>query len=268
MNSNEATSNNTTARRWPRIVAAIAFLGAVAVAAGLWLFFRDDAPDDVSLASAIETLDSEDPTSNDSFADNTDTAEEATTSAGDADITGEWVIDTESGEFDYESATGSFVGFRIEEELQSIGSTTAVGRTGDIAGSMTIEGTTVTATSFEVDMTTITTNSSNRDDNVQDALETDSFTTASFMLTEPIDLGDNAASGESISVDAVGAMTIHGITNPIEFTIDAQLIDDVVVAVGSTTMTFSDYGVEVPNGGPVISVDDFGVVEFQFLLRQ
>lgn len=243
---------SATNGRGPRIAAAFTVIIAIGLAVGLWMFFRGDAPEDVSLASAIESLDEADDATTDD-----DTA---------GSIDGEWVIDTESGDFDYVSATGSFAGFRIEEELRSVGSTTAVGRTGEIVGSMTIEGTVVTATSFEVDLSTITTESSMRDDNVQDALETSTFPTASFVLTEPIELGSQASAGEPVSVTATGDMTIHGVTNEIEFAIDAQLVDGVVVAVGSTEMTFSDYGVEVPDGGPVISVDDFGVVEFQFLM--
>ena len=42
-------------------------------------------------------------------------------------------------------------------------------------------------------MTAITTNESRRDDKVQSALDTDEFPTATFVLTEPIELGDAAA---------------------------------------------------------------------------
>lgn len=183
-------------------------------------------------------------------------------SAVSGDVSGTWNVDTESGEFDYEDATGSFVGFRITEELRSIGNTTAVGRTGDITGSMVIDGTTLTAAAFEIDLTTVTTNDSMRDDTVQDALETGQFPVASFELTTPIDLGD--VSGP-ISVVATGDLTIHGVTRSTTFDIEAQLLSDTVVVVGSTEIVFADSGVDVPDGGPVISVDDFGVIEFQLL---
>lgn len=183
-------------------------------------------------------------------------------SAVSGDVSGTWNVDTGSGEFDYEDATGSFVGFRITEELRSIGNTTAVGRTGDITGSMVIDGTTLTAAAFEIDLTTVTTNDSMRDDTVQDALETGQFPVASFELTTPIDLGD--VSGP-ISVVATGDLTIHGVTRSTTFDIEAQLLSDTVVVVGSTEIVFADSGVDVPDGGPVISVDDFGVIEFQLL---
>ncbi|MEM9610015.1 MAG: YceI family protein [Actinomycetota bacterium] len=253
--------------RWRWFALGLVLVVTLAVGVGLWLFFRDDAPDEVSLTSAIENLDAGEETV-DTAAGTATTVEAEAVAATDGSITGEWLVDTDAGDFDYESATGSFAGFRIEEELRSIGSTTAVGRTGEITGSITIDGTVMTAASFEIDLTTITTETSNRDDNVQDALETDEFPTAVFTMTEPVELGDAAADGEPVSVVAAGEMTIHGVTNPVDFAVDAQLVDDLVVAVGTTEIVFSDYGVEVPQGGPVISVDDFGVVEWQVLLRR
>jgi len=45
-----------------------------------------------------------------------------------------WAVDTTVGEFSYEDSTGTFVGFRVDEELSGLGSTTAVGRTPDVSG--------------------------------------------------------------------------------------------------------------------------------------
>lgn len=249
-----------TAKRASRIAVALGALVLLA-GAGIWWFLRDDAPAEVSIAAAVEATEADVETS----VGDGSTATDESSDNGD-DISGSWTVDTDTGEFDYESASGSFVGFRIEEELTGVGSTTAVGRTGDITGTVDIEGTSVTAASFEIDMTTITTDDSRRDDNAQDALETGSFPTAAFVLTEPIELGADAASGETVSVPAVGDLTIHGVTQSVTFNLDAQQTGSTVVVVGSTELTFSDFGVEVPNGGPVISVDDFGVLELQLLL--
>ena len=191
-----------------RLKVLIGVVGAIVLVAagGIWWLLRDDAPAEVSLAAAVESVEGAD--------SGGDATASGSTGAVDG-IEGPWVVDTETGEFDYESATGTFAGFRIEEELASIGSTTAVGRTGDLTGSITIEGTTLTAASFEVDMTTITTNESRRDDRVQEALETADNPTGSFTLTDPVALGDGAASGEPAAVTAVGDLTIHGVTRQV-----------------------------------------------------
>src|ERR671910_3345747 len=172
-------------------VAVMALVGAGA--GGVWWFLEDDAPAEVSLDAAVESVAGAD----------SDSVDGSATGTVDG-IEGSWVVDTETGEFDFESATGTFAGFRIQEELAAIGSTTAVGRTSDVTGSITIEGSALTAASFDVDMTTITTNESRRDDRVQDALETADHPTGTFTLTQPVELGEGAASGEPVAVTAVG----------------------------------------------------------------
>lgn len=227
-------------------------------AAGAFWFLRDDSPDEVNLADAV-----------DSVADDTTTTagDGATTTPAD-DISGTWAVDTETGEFDFESATGTFAGIRISEELASIGATEAVGRTGDVTGDVVIDGTTVTSADIEVDLTTITTNNSRRNSKVQEALETDQFPTATFSLTDPIELGAGAADGEKVSVTGTGDLTIHGVTRSVEVPLEAQLVDDTVVLVGSTELTFSDFGVEVPSAPVVVSVSDTGTLELQLLLTR
>ena len=263
----------------PLKIALIALAVVVAAAGvGLWWFFKDDSPAPVSLGAAVESVTDSTAapaTSGDTSASTSTVASTAATAAtattaGTAagGVAGTWVVDTETGEFDYESATGTFAGFRIEEELASIGSTTAVGRTGDVTGSMVIDGTTVTEANFEIDVSTITTNESRRDDNVQRALETGQFPTATFTLAEPIELGDAAASGEAVSVTAVGDLTIHGVTQRVDFPLEAQLVQDTVVVVGSLDITFADYGVEVPDAQIVLSVEDHGILELQLLLTK
>ncbi|HEY5888697.1 MAG TPA: YceI family protein [Acidimicrobiales bacterium] len=236
-----------------KVLIAVAVLVLVAAGAGVWWFLKGDAPDAVSLDAAVDQVDG--------GATNDTTA---TTAA--SGVEGTWTIDAETGAFDFETATGTFAGFRVDEELAGIGASTAVGRTGDVTGDFTIEGTTVTEATFEVDLTTITTNESRRDNRVQDALETSSFPTATFTLTEPLELGAGAADGDSVSVTAVGDLTIHGETQSVEFPLEAQLVDDTVVLVGSLNLTFSDYGVMAPTSPIALSVDDHGILELQFLL--
>ena len=158
---------------------ALGALAVVVIAVGgfLWWFFRDDAPDAVSIADAAAQVDSVDtPAAAEATAATAATAAAAaaTTSATAAsDVSGAWSVDTSIGEFSYEDSTGTFVGFRVEEELTGIGSTTAVGRTPEVTGTLVIDGTTVTEVTIEADMTAITTNESRRDDKVQSALETE-----------------------------------------------------------------------------------------------
>ena len=144
------------------IGAAVAVL--LVVGGGLWWFLSDDAPPAVDLDTAAGSV-------------TTTTAADGagTTAPANGDISGTWTVDADSGDVEFERATGSFVGFRIGENLASIGVTEAVGRTRRVTGSLTIDGDAVTAASFEADLTAITTNESRRDGKVQSALETEQF---------------------------------------------------------------------------------------------
>lgn len=97
-------------------------------------------------------------------------------------------------------STGSFAGFRIDEVLVSVGSTTAVGRTPSVDGTVTVSGSTVSAAQITADPTDVTTNDPGRDDAVQRALATTRFPDATFVLTQPITLASTPADGERITV--------------------------------------------------------------------
>ncbi|MCC6436617.1 MAG: YceI family protein [Acidimicrobiales bacterium] len=254
----------------------------IAAAAGIWWFLRDDAPDAVSLDTATRSLSTASTAAQDGATTVAGSTEPTTAAAGTAPtsdstggtaappsaIEGTWSVDTSIGEFDFESSTGTFVGFRVQEELSGIGSTTAVGRTPAVSGSLTVAGTTVSAVNIEADMTALVTNESRRDSRARGALETDRFPTASFVLTQPIDLGDAAAGGEAVSVNATGELTIHGVTKPVQFPLEAQLTNGLIVVVGSLDVTFADYGVSVPTAPIVVSAEDHGPIELQLLFAR
>ena len=279
-------------------VVAIALVLIVLLAIGLWWWLGDDAPAAVDLGAAVSTLDDDaggatataastataaptatempaDPaavptatiasTEEPTAAEPVEELAEEITAEG---VNGQWFIDTSVAEFNYDDSTGTFVGFRVEEELASIGSTTAVGRTPLVSGSIAIDGQVVTAVTIEADMTGIVTDDQRRDRAIQSALSTGSFPTAAFTLTEPVRLGDDPVSGDAIITTAMGELTIKDITRSVEIALEAQLVDDTVVVVGSTEVVFADYGVAVPRVPIVLSAEDHGIVEFQLFFTR
>jgi polyisoprenoid-binding protein YceI len=255
---------------------------ALALGGALWWYLRDDAPAAVNLESAsaqvgptaettppataaATTPDTAYTGTASASAETTTPATSGTTAASTAAaaVSGTWAVNTSIGEFSFENSTGSFVGFRVQEELSSIGSTTAVGRTPTVTGTITFDGTTLSAATIEADMSEIVTNDSRRDDRVQDALETGEFPTATFTLTQPIDLGDAVNTGAPVSVQATGDLTVHGVTTPVTIPLEAQLVDGTIVVVGSLDIALSTYGVEAPSAPIVVSVSDDAVMELQ-----
>jgi polyisoprenoid-binding protein YceI len=240
--------------RASRKTVLIVSIGLIAVAIGaalIFWFFAGDAPAEVDLAETASEV-----------ADDTDKV-----SSQPADIEGTWTIDNTVGTFTVEEeTTATFVGFRVEEELASIGSNTAVGRTPDVSGSITIENGTLTSATITADLTGIVSDESRRDGAIQRSLGTASNPEATFTLTEPIELGENASRGESIEITASGEFTINGVTNQVEITLQAQLINSMILVTGTTDISFADYGVEAPTAPVVLSVEDHGTLEVQLWL--
>jgi polyisoprenoid-binding protein YceI len=263
----DAGSGRGDGRR-PGRIALLAAAAAAVVVVGLaiWWFLRDDAPAAVDLDTATAAVADEGDEAGARSEDGPSPDAEAET--GGTEVDGDWTVDTSVGEFSFADSTGTYVGFRVAEELSGIGSTEAVGRTPEVSGAISIAGDTVTAVTIEADMAALTTDNSRRDGRVHDALDTADFPTAGFVLTEPIDLGRDPGSGEPVAATAIGDLTVHGVTNPVEVDLEAQLVGDTIVVVGSLDIVFADYGVTVPTAPIVLSAEDEGVVEFQLFLAR
>jgi len=185
-----------------------------------------------------------------------------TSGASTTGLDGTWKVDPSVGSFS--DFSGSFVGYRVQEELANVGAATAVGRTPDVTGSVTFAGTTVTAADFTANLTTLQSDKPQRDGQLQrQALETNTYPSATFKLTQPIDLGSVPADGQVVQATATGDLTIHGVTKSVQIPIQARLSGDVVTVTGSTTIVFADYGMSRPQSFMVLSIADHGIMEFQ-----
>lgn len=230
----------------------IGFVAVLAVLAGaVWFFFlRGDAPPPASIEDAVASV-----TSTTAVAESgATTTTPATTIPAREGLDGSWGVDPDV----------SFVGYRIDEELASVGAITAVGRTSQLSAELEFEGLEVTSLSVTVDMTTLESDQSRRDSAMNSrGLETDSFPNASFSLTSPIELGSTPSEGETFTASAVGELTLHGVTQPISLDIEGSLVEGKVVIVGSVEIALADYAIEKPTGFSVISIADVGVLEIQ-----
>ena len=285
-------------------VGVLLVIVAAAAALGVWRILGN-APEEVSLAEAVEDAElaqdepatatpsaatapadggSDAPADGDAASDtgDSDSAASAGTGVSDTDedvapetavtstaeLDGTWAVDAETGEFTLEDATGSFAGFRVDEELASVGAFTAVGRTGDVSGTLEIADEHVTSAEIAVDLTTLQTDDRRRDGAVQRALGTSQHPTATFVLTGELPIEGAIESGQPVSVAAPGDLTVNGITQPVVVNIEAQLVGSVIAVVGSVEITFADFDVTVPQVPVVLSAEDHGIMEFQLLFRR
>lgn len=255
----------TSSKRWIKWVVIGGVAAVVLLFAGIFIYanFINDSPDaldETDLSNALtattepQVADTAAPTETTPGTDPSPTSE--VPAAGDADFDGDWVP-TSASEF----------GYRVEEVLAGV-NTTAVGRSNEIEGLLTIEGTTATVVDITVQIENITSDDSLRDGQftgrIMNAAE---FPTAEFRLTEPIDFGRIPVGDEQITATATGELTLRGVTNPVTFDVTAQTTDGRIGVLGSIPVLFEDYGIDNPSFG-VVAVEDDGLVEFVLVFER
>lgn len=155
----------------------------------------------------------------------------------------------------------SQLGYRIKEVLFGV-DTEAVGRTNQITGTMTLDGTTLAAAEFTVDVTTISSDESRRDGQFHGRImSTDEFPTATFLLTEPLELGVESAEGATVTAAASGDLTLRGVTNSVTFELTAKQENGKIGVLGNIPVVFADYEIANPSTGG-ITTEDNGLLEF------
>ncbi len=164
-------------------------------------------------------------------------------------------------------ATGSQAGYRVQETLFGQ-SHTAVGRTSAVTGQLTATASAVTSTTVTVDMTQVTSDSGERDSQFQGRImDTSQFPTAKFTLSTPITFGTTPKAGVTVAETASGTLTLHGTTHSVQVPVSAVESGDTIQVNGSIPVTFSDFNIDNPSGGPA-SVGNSGTVEFLLTFRQ
>ncbi len=262
-----------------------------------FLFFRDTAPANVNSIEAREARAAA--IADAAGGDDTTPADDATTPYPAAEVgdngeteldsgqpdsaaslgavtDGVWTVDTSIGTFDDSCLTevcgSTFAGFRINEELANLGAKTVVGRTPDVAGSMELSGTQVIGAEFIVDMTSLVTDNGSRTNAIKGTnggLETTTFPDARFELSQPIELGELPAEGAPIQVEAVGNLTVRGVTNAVSIPLTAEMQAGVISIFGNLDgMLLADYGIPKPSAAVVVSVEDNAILELQLFLSR
>ncbi|GAA4665408.1 hypothetical protein GCM10025780_03430 [Frondihabitans cladoniiphilus] len=164
-------------------------------------------------------------------------------------LTGDWAI-----------GSGSTAGYRVKEVLNGT-NVTVVGTTSKVSGQVTFSGDTLSAATVTVDVATIATDSSSRDEYFRtSALETDLHPTATFTLTAPVE-ATGLDEGKLASFSATGTLELHGVTKTVTVPLKAALAGKGAEVSGSIPITFSDYKVVAPSLG-FVTVQKQGSVEF------
>ncbi|MEY9834858.1 YceI family protein [Streptacidiphilus sp. EB103A] len=226
-----------TPRHWKRLliagIAAIVVL-AVGIPFAYIHFFSGSSPAALALPAA------------------TSKASTGTTSAGaSSSVAGTYTV-----------GSGSQAGYRVSEVLLGQ-STTAVGRTSTVTGSLTISGSTLTATSVKVDLRTVTSDKTQRDAQFNGRImNTTTYPYATFTLSKPVALAPIPAVGTQQKYSAEGDLTMHGQTHPVTLNLTATRTASGIEAVGSIQITFATWGIANPSFGSFVTTGNTGTMEY------
>jgi polyisoprenoid-binding protein YceI len=161
------------------------------------------------------------------------------------------------------------VGYRVNEVLFGQNNV-AVGRTHDITGSITLSGTDVEKAGFTVQMSTVHSDESQRDNQFDGRImDVSEFPTSKFVLSSPIDLGSSANlhAGDPISATATGELTLRGQTHSVTFPLTASYTATGIDINGSIPITFATWDIPNPGFGSAITTDNHGILEFLLVLK-
>ena len=152
-------------------------------------------------------------------------------------------------------------GYRVKEILFGQ-DTEGVGRTSAVTGSLVIANNEVTSAEFSVDMTSLKSDSSRRDRQVNDRiLDTATYPTATFALNDPIALTPEALAGSDLTVNTTGTLTLRGVTKDIPVTLIARLVNNVIEVNGTIKIVFAEWQIPDPSVSAIV-VEDRGLLEF------
>ena len=243
-------------------VFAIVAVVILAVAVGGFVVYdqvlRGGAVAALSLPSAAPSSGASSATTVPSAAATTPASAASTIAPSDGDVAGTWTV-----------TTGSQAGYRVREQLAALpAESDAVGRTDQVTGSITLETsgttTTLTAGTITVDTASITSDESRRDNRLRsEGLETDTYPTATFTLTQPVEIPAAALTGTPSDITLTGDLELHGVKKAVSIPAQAQLVDGTIQVAGSLEFPLSGFDITAPNiGGFIVSIADSGTLEF------
>ncbi len=228
-------------RRWPLVLLAVVVVLGGLGALGWFVFLGGEAPERLTLSDqAGET--------------GTGTAP----APGPGTISGTWKV-----------APGSVARYRIRETFAGAPSPVeAVGQTEGIVGQAVLQENgdqvTVSTASFEADLLRLESDRDRRDNAIKTrGIESQRFPKATFVLTQPV-----SAPRSGGTVQAVGDLTLHGVTKRVTIPLQTGVAGQQVELVGSLTFPFADFDMELPSIGGFVSVEDQATLEVKLLLAK
>jgi polyisoprenoid-binding protein YceI len=236
----------TTRRKWITAGVAVVVVALLAVTLGPYIYIHFiKKKEAASLASGCVATDATTPQN---------------TAGGPSFKASGNAIDASTADGTWTVAPGSTVGYRVTENLFGQ-DTTAVGRTSEVTGSLTVADGQVTAATFDVDMRHFKSPERRRDAQFNGPImSVDQFPTSKFVLAKAV-----ALPGADAPTPAEGNLTLRGVTKPVTMSMTALDCGPYADVVGDTKITFADFSIPQPSA-PGVSTSSDGTLEIKLKL--
>jgi polyisoprenoid-binding protein YceI len=164
--------------------------------------------------------------------------------------------------------SGSIAGYRVQEVLLGQNAT-AVGRTGHLWGSLTIDGSTVTKGSFTVNMASVVSDQSQRNAKFDGPImDVSRYPTATLTLSSPIPLGQLPDDGVVAHYSATGVLELHGVSKTVSFPVSAERLSNQIDVLADINIPFADWDIANPSVGGFVTTANNGTLEVLLHLTQ
>jgi polyisoprenoid-binding protein YceI len=133
-----------------------------------------------------------------------------------------------------------------------------MGITGDVSGEFLLTSDTqpvVKSLKIVVDLRSLDSGSPERDDHVRnDTLEVDKYPYTIFSIDEAQILPGSYSEGQTATFKLKGEMTLHGITRPETFDMQATLVNNTITGTATTLIHLQDFKMRPPQTTSVVTV--------------
>ncbi len=117
-----------------------------------------------------------------------------------------------------------------------------------------------------VDLTSLMSDEDQRDNFIKrNTLQVDQFPTATFVPTQVVGLDTPLPTSGQQTFQLMGNLTVHGVTQPVTWDVNAQFGDASVSGDATTPVHISDFGMPVPSVAVVLTLNDALTLEMQFV---
>jgi polyisoprenoid-binding protein YceI len=122
-------------------------------------------------------------------------------------------------------------------------------------------------TTFTVDLTSITSDNSRRDERMHGALETSKYPTTTFTASGIRGLPAEFGTADTV-LQLTGTLDLHGVQKEVTWELKVKRDGDILSVLGTTAFKYADFNITKPDIAGVVSVDENVTLQVQLFVQE